>query len=292
VIFSNMFRNPEREPGVDFRTITSLDDEALGDYRHLTDVALRSVSEPASGIYIAESLKILERAVRAGHRPRSVLTIPSWVSKLQELNTQLMGELETVPIFVGNESIVQELTGFHVHRGTLASMERPVLPEVDDLLKQASRVVILEDIVDHTNVGAVFRSVAGIGADAVFVSASCADPLYRRSVRVSMGTVMQVPWTRAESWDDLVEALHRHGFSVVALALQPGAVSLETFQKNPPQKLAVMFGSEGEGLSPRALKSADLVVRIPMRGGVDSLNVAAASAVVMWALRDSANENS
>lgn len=287
-----MFRNPEREPGVDFRTITSLDDAALGDYRHLTDVALRSVSEPESGIYIAESLKILERAIRAGHRPRSVLTTPSWVSKLQELNTQLVGALETVPIFVGNESIVQELTGFHVHRGTLASMERPVLPEVDDLLKQATRVVILENIVDHTNVGAVFRSVAGIGADAVIVSASCADPLYRRSVRVSMGTVMQVPWTRAESWDDLVESLHRHGFSVVALALLPGAVSLETFQKNPPPKLAVMFGSEGEGLSLRALKSADLVVRIPMRGGVDSLNVAASSAVVMWALRAGANENS
>jgi tRNA G18 (ribose-2'-O)-methylase SpoU len=277
---------------VDVRHFTSLDDDALGDYQSLTDVAVRSASEPAAGIYIAESLKILERALRAGHIARSVLTIATWVHKLGELNEELGGALNAVPIFVGEEKLVQELTGFHVHRGTLASMERPVLPEVDDLLRQANRVVILENIVDHTNVGAVFRSVAGIGANAVIVSASCADPLYRRSVRVSMGTVMQVPWTRAKSWDGLMKSLRQHGFSVVALAVEPDALSLEIFQKNPPPKLAVMFGSEGEGLSQQALGSADSVVQIPMRGGVDSLNVAAASAVVMWALRDSANENS
>jgi len=139
--------------------------------------------------------------------------------------------------------------------------------------------------VDHTNVGAVFRSVAGLGADAVIVSQGCADPLYRRSVRVSMGTVMQVPWTRAAAWDDLVEDLHHHGFTITALALKEDAQTLEEFAENPPKKVALVLGTEGDGVSATALRSADVVVSIPMSGGVDSLNVAAAGAVAMWALR-------
>jgi tRNA G18 (ribose-2'-O)-methylase SpoU len=139
--------------------------------------------------------------------------------------------------------------------------------------------------VDHTNVGAVFRSVAGLGADAVIVSQGCADPLYRRSVRVSMGTVMQVPWTRAAAWDDLVEDLHHHGFTIAALALKEDAQTLEEFAENPPKKVALVLGTEGDGVSATALRSADVVVSIPMSGGVDSLNVAAAGAVAMWALR-------
>jgi len=277
---------------MDFREVSSVQDALLFDYHSLTDVALRSQSEPAQGIYIAESLKILERALRAGHRARSILTIPTWTSKLEQLNTDLDGALSLVPVFVGTEDVVQGITGFHVHRGTLASMERPVLPSIEELITGAKRVVILEDIVDHTNVGAVFRSVAGIGADCVIVSASCADPLYRRSVRVSMGTVMQVPWTRADSWDDVVDTLHRHDFHVVALALEPDAISLEVFQDALPDKVAIVLGSEGAGLSQRALASADQIVAIPMRGGVDSLNVAAASAVVMWALRPRPSESS
>jgi tRNA G18 (ribose-2'-O)-methylase SpoU len=276
---------------LDVRIIDSLDHPMLTDYRSLTDVELRSKAEPAEGIYIAESLKILERALGAGHTPRSILTIPTWVEKLHELDRTLPGQLNGVPVFVGDATLLEALTGFHVHRGTLASIHRPPLPTVDELLQGARRVVVLENIVDHTNVGAVFRSVAGIGADAVIVSESCADPLYRRSVRVSMGTVMQVPWTRAGDWDELVATLHSHDFSLVALALSPEAVFLDSFARNAPQKLALVLGSEGDGLSPLALSSADSVVEIPMRGGVDSLNVAAASAVAMWALRPGATES-
>ncbi len=274
---------------LDLRAISSLKHEMLGDYQSLTDVALRMSQESTAGIYIAESLKILSRALHAGHRVRSVLTSQTWVPKLELLNNEGMGALEGVPVFVGDDELLERLTGFHVHRGTLASIWRPELPSVSELLATATRVVVLEDIVDHTNVGAVFRSVAGIGADAVIVSPSCADPLYRRSVRVSMGTVMQVPWTRAASFEGLLTQLREHGFYIAALALQPDAIALDEFAADPPEKLAVMFGSEGDGLSRLALAGADQVVSIPMRGEVDSLNVAAASAVVMWALRVGAN---
>jgi tRNA G18 (ribose-2'-O)-methylase SpoU len=165
-------------------------------------------------------------------------------------------------------------------------MHRPELPGLEDILRSATRLVVLEDIVDHTNVGAIFRSVAGIGADAVIVTDSCADPLYRRSIRVSMGTVFQIPWTRSGSWSDLESALHRHELSIVALGLTPDAIPLDTFAENPPAKLALVLGTEGGGLSARVLKGSDSIVSIPMHGGVDSLNVAAASAVALWALRN------
>lgn len=260
-------------------------DERLSDYRDLTDVALRSMREPAEGIYIAESLNVLERALGAGHRPISALTTDQWLEKLQELCEQHAGVCSGMPIYVGSESILENITGFHVHRGTLASIARPPLPSVLDLVAGCRRVVVLENIVDHTNVGAVFRSVAGIGADDVIVSESCADPLYRRSVRVSMGTVMQVPWTRAGAWSDLVSDLKNAGFTIAALALTPEATALEEFALTVPEKLALVLGTEGNGLSSEAVRSADHVVSIPMRGSVDSLNVAAAGAVAMWALR-------
>lgn len=272
--------------------VRSLDHDLLEDYRSLTDVELRSKSEPARGIYIAESLKILERALRAGHIPRSVVTIPTWLDKLEALEESIPGGLHSVPVFVADPHLVESLTGFHVHRGTLASMQRPAEPPLEDLLRGATRIVVLENIVDHTNVGAVFRSVAGIGADGVVVSESCADPLYRRSVRVSMGTVMQVPWARASSFALLMETLRVHDFAIVALALSPEALSLDSFALEPPRKIALVLGSEGDGLSREALSGADYVVEIPMQGGVDSLNVAAASAVAMWALRPGATENS
>jgi tRNA G18 (ribose-2'-O)-methylase SpoU len=266
--------------------VGDLSNPLLSDYQALTDVALRSKTEPAQGLYIAESLKILERALRAGHRPRSVLTIPSWLPKLEGLSVAMPGALDDVEVFVSAAELMETLTGYNVHRGTLASMHRPVLPALQDLLAGATRIVVLEDIVDHTNVGAIFRSVAGIGADAVIVTDSCADPLYRRSVRVSMGTVFQIPWTRAGSWTELVTALGANDVSIVALALTPEATPLDVFAKMPPTKLALALGTEGDGLSSRAVEDADVVVSIPMRGGVDSLNVAAASAVALWALRD------
>lgn len=260
-------------------------DERLSDYRDLTDVALRSQREPAEGIYIAESLKVLERALMAGHQPLSVLTSHQWLGQLEDVCARYPDRCETMPIYLAGEEILESIAGFHVHRGTLASIQRPTLPSVKDLLAGSRRIVILENIVDHTNVGAIFRSVAGIGADAVIVSESCADPLYRRSVRVSMGTVMQVPWTRAGSWSDLVSDVTQSGCELVALALTPDAVPLDVFAKNPPPRLALMLGTEGDGLSPEALRSAQHVVSIPMKGSVDSLNVAAASAVALWALR-------
>ena len=268
-----------------FHTLTDQQHPALANYRDLTDVALRSAKEPEWGIYIAESLKVLERALRAGHAPISVLTTPQWCDALLALSEKFPERSRALPVYVCDEALVESITGFHVHRGTLAAMARPSLPSMESVISQAKRVVVLENIVDHTNMGAVFRSVAGLGCDAVIVSPSCADPLYRRSIRVSMGTVMQVPWTRASSWTELVEVLHSAHFHLAALALDDTAIALDVFAAKPPDKLALILGTEGAGLSKTALESADSLVSIPMSGGVDSLNVAAASAVAMWALR-------
>ncbi len=188
-------------------------------------------------------------------------------------------------VLVGAEEVLEGITGFHVHRGAIASMERPPLPAVADLLAAARRVVVLEDVVDHTNVGAIFRSAAGIGADAVLVSPRCADPLYRRAVRVSMGTVFQVPWTRIVPWPGGLDVVRAAGFVVAALALTPDAVDLGTLEADPPERLAVVLGTEGDGLASATVGSCDLAVRIPMAAGVDSLNVAAAAAVALWAVR-------
>ena len=264
--------------------LTPIDDPAdarLADYRDLTDVALRRVLEPAGGLYIAESAKVIARAVGAGHRPRSVMVQEKWVPDA----AALLVDHPDVPVYVVSAAVAESTTGYAVHRGALAAMHRPALPTVADVVAGARRVVVLEDIVDHTNVGAMFRGAAGLGADAVLVGARCADPLYRRSVRVSMGTVFQVPWTRLPDWPAAGEVLHESGLHIAALALSERAISLDAFAVDPPERLALMLGAEGDGLSPRALAAADTVVTIPMAGGVDSLNVAAASAVALWALR-------
>lgn len=262
--------------------IDSLEQPGLDDYSRLTDVALRRVSEPAGGLYIAESTKVISRALAAGHVPRSVLVEQRWLPDVEPL---LTGHPQ-VPVFVGEPETLQALTGYHLHRGALAAMHRPALPALADVLHGARRVVVLEDIVDHTNVGAIFRAVAGLGADAVLVTPRCADPLYRRSVRVSMGAVLQVPWTRLPEWHEAAGRLHEAGFTIAALALNDRAVPLNAFAAEPPQRVALVFGTEGDGLSRRALSAADTIVTIPMSHGVDSLNVASASAVVLWALRE------
>jgi tRNA G18 (ribose-2'-O)-methylase SpoU len=259
--------------------ISSLDSPDLRDYRDLTDVALRRVSEPAGGLYIAESGKVIERALAASHRPRSVLTLEKWLPEVEPLVAEYDG-----PIYVGDNELLQSLTGFNMHRGALASMERPPLASVADIVAGATRIVVLEDIVDHTNVGAIFRSVAGLGADAVLITPRCADPLYRRSVRVSMGTVLQVPWTRLPDWPEGATLLHDLGFHLAALALAQDAVTLDAFAASAPEKVALVLGTEGDGLSRAALREADSVVTIPMLHGVDSLNVASASAVALYAL--------
>ena len=254
--------------------------EDLRDYRDLTDVALRRVSEPENGLYLAESSKVIRRAIAAGHTPRSVLLLEKWLADLAPVLEPL-----DIPVYVGDSELLESVTGFVMHRGAIASMQRPELPAVDTLLTGARRILILEDVVDHTNVGAMFRAAAGLGADAVLVTPRCADPLYRRSVRVSMGTVLHMPWTRLPEWSSGTELLHNAGFTIAALALADGALPLDVFAASAPEKVALVLGSEGDGLSRAAMSAADVVLTIPMMNGVDSLNVAAASAVALWALR-------
>ncbi|MCS5733345.1 TrmH family RNA methyltransferase [Herbiconiux daphne] len=261
--------------------ITSLDRPELADYADLTDVALRRILEPAGGLYLAESSKVIERAIAAGHRPRSILLQQKWLPDLAWVEERF----PEVPIFVASDELLETLTGFQMHRGALASMHRPVLPDPRELLAGAHTVVVLEDIVDHTNVGAAFRSAAGLGADAVLISPRCADPLYRRSVRVSMGTVLQVPWTRIGEWKDAAPLLHEAGFTIAALALGDDSIPLPQFTAALPERVAIVLGTEGDGLSRRALAAADVRIEIPMLHGVDSLNVASASAVALYALR-------
>ena len=281
-------------------TIGATAGSLLADYTSLTDVALRRRIETERGLYMAESTKVVARAVEAGHAPRSFLMTERHLEEMRPViaaaaGTGGRGDGGPVPVLIAPEGLLESITGFHLHRGALAAMNRPVLADVDELLasacggRGARRVAVLEDLVDHTNVGAAFRSAAALGVDAVLVTPRCADPLYRRSVRVSMGAVFQVPWTRIARWP-AVDELHDAGFAVAALALGEDSVSLDDFASSPActaagSKVAVVLGTEGDGLSRRALAAADEVVRIPMAGGVDSLNVAAAAAVAFWALR-------
>ncbi len=258
-------------------------DPRVADYLHLTDVALRRRIEPAGGLYIAESEKVIRRALAAGHRPRSFLMAARWLTDLADV--VVAAEQDGIPVYVAEHDVIEALTGFHLHRGALAAMHRPALSSVAEVVAGARRVVVIEDVVDHTNVGAIFRSCAALDVDAVLVTPQCADPLYRRSIRVSMGTVFQVPWTRIDPWPAGAQLLRDLGFVVAALALADDAVTLDQVAAAPPARLAIVLGTEGDGLSRRTLREADLTVTIPMSGGVDSLNVAAAGAVAAWALR-------
>ncbi|GAB2465983.1 TrmH family RNA methyltransferase [Xylanimonas ulmi] len=270
--------------------VVRIDDPAdprLTDYTDLKDVKLRAAREPAEGLYMAESSTVIRRALAAGHRPRSFLMAERWLDSMGDVLADWPG----VPVFVAAQDVLLRITGFHLHRGALAAMRRPALASVHDLLAAARggagarRVAVLEDVVDHTNVGAAFRSAAALGVDAVLVTPRCADPLYRRSVRVSMGTVFQVPWTRFETWPGGLRELQEAGFTVAALALSDDAVPLDALAADPPERLALVLGTEGHGMTEAAIAAADVLVTIPMAPGVDSLNVAAASAVAFWATR-------
>jgi len=251
-------------------------DPRLADYRDLRDVELRKHLEAEHGLFLAEGEKVVRRAVAAGFTPRSFLMAPRWLDGLDSVLSAT-----DAPCYVMSEALAEEVTGFHVHRGALASLERRPLPSVESVLEGARSVLVLEDLVDHTNVGAVFRSGAALGFDAVLLAPRCADPLYRRSIKVGMGAVFTTPWTRLPSWSDALPSLSALGFTTVALTLAPDAVPIESAVAGV-DRVALVLGSEGHGLSTRWEQSADRRAIIPMRAGIDSLNVAAASAVACY----------
>ncbi|MFZ0323063.1 MAG: RNA methyltransferase [Actinomycetes bacterium] len=260
--------------------VTAADDPRLADYANLTDVALRRRVETEHGLFIAEGEKVIRRALDAGFVPRSVLMSQRW---LPGLAPSL--EAFNVPVFVASEAVLEQVTGFVVHRGALAAMNRRPPPPIDAVLEGATRLLVLEGMVEHTNVGAAFRSAAALGVDAVLVDPRCADPLYRRSVKVSMGAVFALPWTRAETWPGGMATVRQAGFELWAFTPDESAESLEDAVLALPPRLALMVGTEGPGLSRHALGMADRRVRIPMGHGIDSLNAAAATAVACYATR-------
>lgn len=270
--------------------IDSLDDPAVAPYARLTERQLRSKLEPTRGIFIAESPKVIARALDAHMSAQSFLMEERWLQEAEPLVAQAERQAGVaIPVYTGDPSVLQGLTGFRLTRGVLCAMRRPVLPAVEQLLQKSHRVAVLEGIVDHTNVGAAFRSAAALNVDAVLVTPTCCDPLYRRSVRVSMGTVFQVPWTRigeeAHDWPYKgLARLHDLGFTTAAFALSDDAWSLADPRLCDIDRLAMVFGTEGDGLAPATIAHCDVVVKIPMAHHVDSLNVAAATAVAFWQL--------
>lgn len=260
----------------DLVEITSADDPRLSDYRDLRDVQLRKHLEAEHGLFLAEGEKVVRRAVEAGFEPRSFLMAPRWLDGLGDVL-----ERSGAPCYVVTEQLAEQVTGFHVHRGALASLVRRPLPSVESVLAGARSVLVLEDIVDHTNVGAIFRSGAALGFDAVLLAPRCADPLYRRSIKVAMGAVFQLPWTRLPDWYDALPALSDAGFTTVALTLADDALPIDETVSGL-DKVALVLGSEGHGLSPRWEAAADRRANIPMAAGIDSLNVAAATAVACY----------
>lgn len=263
--------------------VSELSDSRLDVYCRLTSHQLRNKIDPERGVLVAESEIAIRVALTHGIEPISLLLDEGRLESMADVVSALPDE---VPVFVMPHDLASELTGYRVTRGALAAMRRPAEPDAADLLRDARRVCVLEGIVDTTNVGAIFRSAAALGVDAVLLAPTCADPLSRRSVRVSMGNVFLVPWARlAAPWPEAsLGQLHEAGFTCAALALSDDSVSLSDPTLKDVDRLAMLFGTEGDGLTRQAIEGCDVTVRIPMSHGVDSLNVAAASAVTFWEL--------
>ena len=258
------------------------DDDRLADYVRLRETSLRRHLEAEQGLFIAEGEKVIRRAVEAGYRPRSFLLAARWVAGL----TDVLQRWPEVPVYVVTEELAEQVTGFHVHRGALASLHREQRHSLDELLG-LDRLVVCEDVVDHTNVGAILRSAAGLGFDGALLSPRAADPLYRRAIKVSMGAVFSLPWARLPDWHAAPEQLRAAGFTTVALTLAADALDLAEVaeqQRRRPTKLALLLGTEGAGLSERWSVGASVRATISMTAGIDSLNVAAAAAVACYAL--------
>ena len=284
-----------------FIHLDSIDGERVAAYVNLTEIQLRNRLEPSKGLFIAESPKVIDRALAAGREPISLLVEESWIDGMSGMFDVIEKRWgDGIPVYVASPEQLKRLTGYRLHRGALAAMKRWSLPSVEEVCRGARRVAVMENIVDHTNVGALMRSAAALDVDAVLVTPSCGDPLYRRAARVSMGTGFQVPWTRIGGDDKHdwpctgMRELHDLGFTTVAMALEDDSISLAELvrrlnnaetESDHIDKLALIFGTEGDGLSHHTISRADLTVKIPMSHGVDSLNVAASSAVAFYATR-------
>lgn len=267
--------------------ITDLSSPELDVFARLTEAQLRNRLEPEKGIFIAESPKVIHRALDAGCEPLSLLMERR---HLEGDARELLSRCGEIPVYTGDRETLAALTGYALTRGVLCALRRPLLPSVEALCRSARRLAVLEGIVDTTNLGAIFRSAAALHMDGVLLTPTCCDPLCRRSVRVSMGTVFQVPWTRIgsqpEEWPEKgLSLLHSMGFRTAAMALTDSALSVDDPRLMKEEKLAIVLGTEGDGLASSTIASCDYTVQIPMAHGVDSLNVAAASAVAFWQLR-------
>lgn len=271
-------RAGHNRPVLNVQTITDDHDDRTGDYRALTDLELRTRWEPPNGLFIAEGELVVRRALRAGYRIRSVLIDAKRVDQIGDL------PIGQAPVYTGGPALLEAITGFHVHRGVLASFHRRPERSADEVLAAARRIVILEDVNNHTNLGAVFRSAAALGMDAVLLSPTCADPLYRRSVRVSMGEVFAVPYAKLDPWPDAIQHVRRAGYTVLALTPARDAVPIQRLSPAQRARPALLLGAEGPGLTEKAMDASDARVAIPMRRGVDSLNIGNAAAVAFWEL--------
>ena len=260
--------------------ITSLDDSRVSMFCRLTEAQLRMELEPEKGLFIAESPKVIRLALDYGWVPTALLCERKHIEGDARDIVERIGA--RVPIYIGSRELLAQLTGYTLTRGVLCAMRRRAMPAVADVLRDARRVVVIEAVTDTTNIGAIFRSAAALGIDAVLLTRNTCDPLNRRAVRVSMGTIFQVPWT----WLDApIASLHDYGFRTAAMALNDNSIALDDARLKAEPRLAVIMGTEGDGLPYQTIEEADYVVRIPMAHGVDSLNVAAAAAVAFWELR-------
>ena len=262
--------------------IDSIDDSRVDIFTKYNEAQLYHYYEPKPGVFIAETPEVIKRALDRGAEPIAFLVEEKAYES--EVVRELLSHVDDVDVYVAELNVINKITGFNLTRGVLAACHRPSLPNVDSLLQSSKRIAILEDVMNPTNVGAIFRSAAALGVDGIILTHDSADPFYRRAARVAMGTVFQVPWTYFDKGSDYVSVLHKNGFAVVSMALKDNAISLADPVLKKQEKLAVIFGTESTGIKQETIDASDYVTIIPMHHGVDSLNVAAASAVTFWEL--------
>ena len=276
--------NTEKTAHDNIIEVTDLDESQLWSYIQTSEVALLRCNEPDPGVFVAESPNVIRRAVAAGYEPLSFLVEDRMIGRD---GWDVVKQFPQVPVYTASESVLKGITGFKLTRGLLALFKRKPLLDMESICQGKSRIAILEDVVNPTNVGAIFRSAAALGMDAVLLTKDSADPLYRRAIRVSMGTVFQIPWTilpKQRGEEQSLSLLKEQGFKIAAMALCDDSISIKEERLKQEEKLAIVLGTEGEGLKPETIRQADYTVKLPMAHGVDSLNVAAASAVAFWEL--------